>query len=89
MSKPLSSSSAEPERPLPGEDAENLVGRGLRRNCADFCLTIGARRESPLRDVFLGPKGIYPGTRWLIYLAIGVLYCFEMEGWLKYRSIRI
>jgi membrane protease YdiL (CAAX protease family) len=30
-----------------------------------------ARRESPFREVFLGPDGMYPGTRWLIYLALG------------------
>jgi hypothetical protein len=30
-----------------------------------------ARRESPFRDVFVGPDGLYAGTRWLIYLALG------------------
>lgn len=30
-----------------------------------------SRREFPLRDVFVGPDGLYPGTRWLIYLAMG------------------
>jgi membrane protease YdiL (CAAX protease family) len=29
------------------------------------------RQESPLREVFAGPAGLYPGTRWLIYLAMG------------------
>ena len=29
------------------------------------------RRESPFREVFVGPDGMYPGTRWLIYLAMG------------------
>jgi membrane protease YdiL (CAAX protease family) len=29
------------------------------------------RRENPLLAVFVGPKGLYPGTRWLIYLAMG------------------
>ena len=28
-------------------------------------------RESPFRDVFVGPDGMYAGTRWLIYLAMG------------------
>lgn len=28
-------------------------------------------RESPFREVFLGPDGMYAGTRWLIYLAMG------------------
>ena len=43
--------------------------------------TTGARRENPLRDVFVGPQGIYPGTRWLIYLAMAFVV-FELEGWL-------
>jgi len=30
-----------------------------------------ARRESPFREVFLGPDGVYAGTRWLIYLLMG------------------
>jgi uncharacterized protein len=29
------------------------------------------RRESPFRDVLVGPEGMYAGTRWLIYLALG------------------
>jgi len=29
------------------------------------------RRESPFRDIFVGREGLYPGTRWLIYLALG------------------
>ena len=37
--------------------------------------------ESPLRDVFLGPTGVYPGTRWLVYLAMA-LVVFQVEGWL-------
>lgn len=40
-----------------------------------------AERESPLRDVFLGPDGIYPATRWLIYLGMGWIV-YQMEGWL-------
>jgi uncharacterized protein len=40
-----------------------------------------ARRESPLRDVFLGPEGMYPGTRWLMYLALAWTV-FQVEGWL-------
>ena len=33
-------------------------------------LMIQPRRENPLLDVFVGPNGLYPGTRWLIYLAL-------------------
>jgi membrane protease YdiL (CAAX protease family) len=32
-----------------------------------------SRREFPLRDVFAAPDGLYSGTRWLIYLAMGGL----------------
>jgi membrane protease YdiL (CAAX protease family) len=37
--------------------------------------------ESPLRDVFLGHDGMYPGTRWLFYLAMAFV-TFQVEGWL-------
>ena len=29
------------------------------------------RRENPLLAIFVGPNGLYPGTRWLMYLAMG------------------
>ncbi len=77
--KPLSSSSVESERPLPGEDAKRSVA--VSDGAVTSGPSIGARSESPLRDVFLGPEGIYPGTRWLIYLALA--FCiFQVEGWL-------
>lgn len=38
-------------------------------------------RESPLRDAFLGPNGVYAGTRWLIYLALAWTV-YQVEGWL-------
>jgi membrane protease YdiL (CAAX protease family) len=28
------------------------------------------QRENPLLEIFVGPNGLYPGTRWLIYLAL-------------------
>jgi membrane protease YdiL (CAAX protease family) len=34
-----------------------------------------------LHDVFLGPQGIYAGTRWLIYVALAWTV-FQVEGWL-------
>jgi hypothetical protein len=43
--------------------------------------TTGAHRESPLRDVLVGREGMYPGTRWLIYLAMAFVI-FQIEGWL-------
>jgi uncharacterized protein len=38
------------------------------------------RSDSPLRELFIGPNGLYPGTRWLIYLAL-VFVVFQLEGW--------
>src|SRR5208282_2152252 len=37
------------------------------------------RRESPFREVFAGPDGMYAGTRWLIYLVMGGIVLF-IEG---------
>jgi membrane protease YdiL (CAAX protease family) len=39
------------------------------------------RREPPWRDALVGPNGIHPGARWLIYLAMAFVV-FELEGWL-------
>jgi CAAX protease family protein len=37
-----------------------------------------ASRESPFREVFVGPEGLYAGTRWLIYLAmVGIVFLIE------------
>jgi len=48
--------------------------------------TTDARRESPLLAVFIGPRGLYPGTRWLIYLAMAFVF-FQVESWLLW-SVR-
>src|SRR5258708_2481419 len=37
------------------------------------------RRESPFREVFVGPDGMYVGSRWLFYLAMGG-FVMLMEG---------
>src|ERR1039458_7266868 len=44
-------------------------------------LTSGVRHESPLRDGFIGPTGVYPGACWLIYLAMAWTV-YQVEGWL-------
>jgi membrane protease YdiL (CAAX protease family) len=41
--------------------------------------TTDDRQESPFREVFIGPDGMYIGTRWLIYLAMGGMILF-IEG---------
>jgi membrane protease YdiL (CAAX protease family) len=43
--------------------------------------TASNRRKSLLREVFVGPDGIYAVPRWLIYLAMAWLV-FQVEGWL-------
>jgi membrane protease YdiL (CAAX protease family) len=43
--------------------------------------TASIRRKSVLREVFVGPDGIYAVPRWLIYLAMAWLV-FQVEGWL-------
>ena len=43
--------------------------------------TASRRRKSVLREVFVGPDGIYAVPRWLIYLAMAWLV-FQVEGWL-------
>ena len=75
--KPLSPSSAEPEPPVAADDAKPTASSLSPASL----LATGARRESALRDVFLGPEGVYPGTRWLIYIAMAWI-TFQVEGWL-------
>src|SRR5208283_4753206 len=77
--KPLSPTSSEPERPIPADAAMPLApSPGIPPMPESSAL---ARRESPLLDVFIGPEGVYPGTRWLIYLAMAFVV-FQVEGWL-------
>jgi membrane protease YdiL (CAAX protease family) len=75
--KPLSPSSAEPEPPVAADDAKPTASSLSPASL----LATGARRESALRDVFLGREGVYPGTRWLIYVAMAWI-TFQVEGWL-------
>src|SRR5216683_1607564 len=75
--KPLSPSSAEPEAPVAADDAKPAASSLSPASL----LATGARRESALRDVFLGREGVYPGTRWLIYIAMAWI-TFQVEGWL-------
>ena len=44
-------------------------------------------REFPLRDVFVGPEGLYPGARLLIYLAM-VALVFVVLDWLT-QEVRV
>jgi CAAX protease family protein len=78
-SEPLSTSSAEPVR-RPAPDDAKLVAPSEVPSLTSIS-PMEARRESPLRDIFVGPNGIYPGTRWLIYLAMAWTV-FETEAWL-------
>jgi membrane protease YdiL (CAAX protease family) len=44
-------------------------------------LTPASEREVPLRDIFVGPRGVYPGIRWLLYLAIAFVV-YLLVQWL-------
>ena len=87
--EPLLPSSAEPEPTAPMGDAkpdESSVSSASLLSSPPSALSSSlsatcARRESPLLAVFIGPRGIYPGTRWLIYLAMAFVV-FQVEGWL-------
>ncbi|MGA2965275.1 MAG: type II CAAX endopeptidase family protein [Terriglobales bacterium] len=44
---------------------------------APSCI-VAAQRESPFREIFVGPDGLHAGTRWLIYLAMaGIVLVIE------------
>jgi uncharacterized protein len=91
--KPLSPSSgkSEPTVPIddPGPGASSISPVALASclpsssapSAYSSASMTGADRESPLREVFTGPEGMYPGTRWLIYLAMAFVV-FQVEGWL-------
>lgn len=86
--EPFLPSSAEPEptapmgEPKPSESS--VSSASLLSSPPSALSSLSAtcvRRESPLLAVFIGPRGIYPGTRWLIYLAMAFVV-FQVEGWL-------
>jgi membrane protease YdiL (CAAX protease family) len=82
--KPLSPSSAEPE-PAVAEDAKPTALSFSPASSPSSLPTppraASGGRESVLRDGFIGPKGVYPGACWLIYLAMAWTV-YQMEGWL-------
>jgi len=41
---------------------------------AESSFSVPPQRENPLLAIFVGPNGLYPGTRWLIYLALGGIF---------------
>jgi len=86
--KPLSRSSDAPEPAVPIEDAKvdqplisSVSSMPSPPSISSAESTSVPVRESPLLDVFRGPNGLYPGTRWLIYLALSFA-TFEVGGWL-------
>ena len=87
--KPLSPSSAEPELPVAADDtkppepssAPASLLTSLPSSPSSSLPTTSGRRESVLRDAFVGPDGIYVVPRWLIYLAMAWIV-FQVEGWL-------
>ena len=62
-----------PEPTPPAAEAVSPTSPGAALPATALPATRG--REFPLRDVFVGPDGLYAGTRWLIYLAMsGALF---------------
>ncbi len=77
--KPLSPSSQGSESPATTGDA-NLVALPAASSPASFP-THNASRVALLRNIFVGPDGIYAAPRWLIYLVMAFLI-FQVESWL-------
>ncbi len=58
--------------PPPPPDSEHVQPATPALTSPDSSLTFATRpsRENPLLEIFLGPNGPHPGTRWLIYLVM-------------------
>jgi uncharacterized protein len=79
--KPLLPISTEPEPSVAADDAKLPEPASLPISLPSSLPTSSARRESVLRDGFIGPEGVYPGACWLIYLAMAWIV-YQVEGWL-------
>jgi len=79
--KPLLPSPTEPEPSVAADDAKLSEPASLSTSLPSSLPTSSARRESVLRDGFIGPDGVYPGACWLIYLAMAWIV-YQVEGWL-------
>jgi membrane protease YdiL (CAAX protease family) len=79
--KPLLPSPTEPEPSVAADDAKLSEPASLPTSLPSSLPTSSARRESVLRDGFIGPDGVYPGACWLIYLAMAWIV-YQVEGWL-------
>jgi len=75
--EPLSPTAAEPEPPVAANAATSTAPLLLSASLS----TKSGSQESPLRGVLLGPEGIHPVARWLIYLAMAWVV-LQVEGWL-------
>ena len=79
--KPLLPSPTEPEPSVAAEGPKLSEPASLPTSLPSSLPTSSARRESVLRDGFIGPDGVYPGACWLIYLAMAWIV-YQVEGWL-------
>src|SRR5882724_4968425 len=68
--KPLSLSSTESEVQAVTDDGTSAASSPVPASLPAPSVESRVRRESPLHAIFVGADGIYPGTRWLIYLAM-------------------
>ena len=79
--KPLSPSSAEPEPPVTADDAKPICVCVFTGVFAVVSSTASVRRESALRDIFVGPDGTLSGHT-LADLPGDGAGRFQVEGWL-------
>jgi membrane protease YdiL (CAAX protease family) len=73
-------SSADPDSQVSEDDGKPMAPSDSPASVPSVS-TASGRRKSVLRQVFVGPDGIYAVPRWLIYLAMAWLV-FQAEGWL-------
>ena len=72
-------SSADPDLPVTAEDGK--PAESFSPGSLAYSPKSTGSVASRLRDIFVGPDGIYVVPRWLIYLAIA-WFVFQVEGWL-------
>lgn len=76
MSSTLMNTGPVPNSQEPEELHPRIEPSGPLSEPASVPTPEGVRRESvfsPLAEIFVGPEGIYPGARWLIYIVMGLV----------------
>jgi membrane protease YdiL (CAAX protease family) len=71
-----------PRPPVPSEPDQPRSSEAAAIDRPTPSFIAPPQRENPFLEIFVGPNGLYPGTRWLIYLALcgmalGILGAFR------------